>query len=60
MWGGSATLQKLLSLEEATTLNNLLAFQIWALSIYSETHKLDRETNIKVSNYSQSIVEIIM
>lgn len=56
MWGASATLQKLLSLKEATTVNDLLAFQIWALSIYSETHKLDTETNIKVSNYSQSIV----
>lgn len=59
MWGTSATLQKLLSLEETTTMNNLVTFQIWALCVYSETHKPDIETNIKTSKYSQSIVETI-
>lgn len=59
VWSVNATLQKLLSLEETITVDSLLTFQIWALNIYSEIAKLDIETNIKVSKYSQSIVETI-
>lgn len=36
---------------------NLHTFQVQALSVYYEIHNLYAETNIKVSKYSQSIVE---
>lgn len=40
-------------------MTNLHTFQVQSLSVYYEIHKLDAETNIKVSKCSQSIVATI-